>query len=47
MDDLSIRVAEIPKNVGNIESFLESYKERSKLTVYDFGGRGDRLVAQK
>ena len=27
--------------------FLESCKERSKLSVDGFGGRGDHLVAQK
>ena len=47
MDDLSIRVAKIPKNGRNMKIFLESCKERSKLSVDVFWGRGDRLVAQK
>ena len=37
----------ISKNGGNMKIFLESCKERSKLSVDGFGGRGDHLVAQK
>ena len=35
------------KMVGTLNFFLESCKERSKLSVDGFGGRGDHLVAQK
>ena len=47
MDDLSIVAWKISKNGGNMKIFLESCKERSKLSVDGFGGRGDHLVAQK
>ena len=47
MDDLCIRVAKIPKTGRNMKFFLESCKERSKLSVDGFWGRWDRLVAQK
>ena len=47
MHDLCMNVAKIPKNGRNMKIFLESCKERSKLSVDVFWGRGDRLVAQK
>ena len=47
IDDLCMKSAKIPKNGGNMKIFLESCKERSKLSVDVFWGRGDRLVAQK
>ena len=47
MDDLSIHDWKILKNGGNIKIFLESCKERSKLSVDGFWGLRDHLVAQK
>ena len=47
MNDLSMLGEKISKNGGNMKIFLESCKERSKLSVDVFWGRGDRLVAQK
>ena len=47
MNDLSIQESKILKNGGNMKIFLESCKERSKLSVDGFGGRWDRMVAQK
>ena len=47
MNDLSIHESKILKNGGNMKMFLESCKERSKLSVDGFWGRWDRMVAQK
>ena len=46
MDDLSIHEWKILKNRGNMKFILESCKERSKLSVDDFWGLRDYLVAQ-
>ena len=47
MDDLSINERKILKNGGNMKIFLESCKERSKLSVDGFGSLRDHLVSQK
>ena len=46
-NDLYIMAPKISKNGGNMKFFLESCKERSKLSVDGFGGLRDHLVAQK
>ena len=46
-NDLYIMASKISKNGGNMNFFLESCKETSKLSVDVFWGRWDCMVAQK